>query len=339
VDRVTTLAVEGWAADLENPEALAAVVCRGSDGASLTFRAHVSRQDVQEHLGVAGRFGFAFPRSGLSTLADPVTFTHEDGSVLLGGERVMLQSPPTQTNRSTIVVLHIQKTAGTSLRIGLTAHFEACETALVYPDLSSGLRPGELLDLPEEQRCAFRLVIGHIPFGTAGCLPGPAEYVTFLRRPEARLRSNYRHHLSAGTFWDVDDERLDVREVAQRGISDEFDNLMTRMLAGRSLSDVPSGEMSAEHVTLALQNLRTQFRFVGLQERMAVHYGILCDVLDLPRGVLGYENKRPMTESALFEADVDWDVVMHANRFDVLLYDAVLAEGLSGRDLHPSVRS
>jgi hypothetical protein len=72
---------------------------------------------------------------------------------------------------------------------------------------------------------------------------------------------------------------------------------------------------------------------------MAVHYGILCDVLDLPRGVLGYENKRPMTESALFEADVDWDVVMHANRFDVLLYDAVLAEGLSGRDLHPSVRS
>jgi hypothetical protein len=121
--------------------------------------------------------------------------------------------------------------------------------------------------------------------------------------------------------------------VVQRGLAEEFDNFMTRILTGATTDTVPIGSVGMEDVELALQNIRTRFRFVGLVECLQAHYSALCDILDIPERALGTENVRRIDPSDKSRAQVDWTEVMHRNRFDAMLYQRVRSEGLCGVDL------
>ena len=284
--------VLGWIANTTHPEKLERVVFRGANGASVTVLAFLPRLDVCDALNLRGRFGFAVPISALQSLDPVIDVTDAYGAVLQQGAAVQLPSlgVASEPDAPRHVVLHIPKTGGTSLRLALMAAFRPGEALAIYPGDQFGLAVGELDEVPPVQRQMFRMMMGHTSFGIAEYLPGTVEYVTILRHPEARLRSNYRHHLSDRPLFPVGGVHYPISIVVQRGLAEEFDNLMTRVLAGVSTEAVPLGSISARDVDRALHNIRTRFQFIGLAERLQEHYPALCRILHIPEGVLGTEN-------------------------------------------------
>ena len=340
-DIITDDAVVGWAADLDRPAGMEEVICRGANGDTRRFRTFCHRQDVCEALGLAGKFGFAIPLSAVRHLGPVISLAGCDGTVLQHGETVRLPGPPnlaTDTvrdddERPVHVLLHIPKTAGTSIRSALIAGIPQAETVLLYPGDVLGLTLDELNLLPFHQRRAFRVAMGHTYFGIAKYLPRRAEYITVLREPLARLRSNFHHHVASGTRFEVRGVALETAEVTSRSLTEEFDNLMTRTIAGIASDVVPIGMVGEKDVELALHNIRTVFRFVGLTGQLNEMFPTLCAILGIRSGPLEILNIRHTADPGSLEDDVDWEAAMHRNRFDQMLYDRVRDEGLSGKDL------
>ena len=337
LDDVSHEALVGWVADQDNPGGLEPVICHGVNGETSAFYPTVARHDVCSALNATGRFGFAIPVAAIRNLGAVVTLTDRHGTVLHGGDQVRVpdaRQEPAQPGQAWFVI-HIQKTAGTSLREALSRAMRPGQVAFVYPDGFIGLLPQELAALPLPQRAGFRLVMGHVYYGIADLLPGRPEYVTFLRQPEARLRSHYFHHHSFGSVFHVDGVPVDLPGVVTGGLTDEFDNLMVRMIAGAGPDTVPLGAIGEADVEQALRHIRTRFRFVGLTERMDEHYAALCAAMGIEPGQVAVENTRKLADPSEVAALVDWDEAMHRNRFDAMLYERVQAEGLCGRRLVP----
>lgn len=335
VDAVTDRFVVGWIANLSYPERLERIVCSTSDGNSLVFQACLPREDVCSAVSRIGRFGFAIPVSALRALGPVVSVTDENGAHLENGLSVTLPAsiPDPAPLLPTWVLVHIQKTAGTSLRMALQSTMPTGEAMFVYPDKFTGVTPEELNQLPLTQRSAARLVMGHMFFGTVDWSTDRLQYITILREPEARLRSQYYHHMSNATMFPIGAAVLPLPLVVQHGLTDEFDNLMTRMLARAPTTSVPARGIGKEHVEQALANLRGRFRFVGLMDRLDEHYPAICRIMGVPVVPLRVENTRRDPNPARLDALVDWHEAMHHNRFDVMLYRRAQAEGLCCRDL------
>src|SRR5207249_2987233 len=122
--------------------------------------------------------------------------------------------------------------------------------------------------LPVEQRGTIKLLTGHMPFGLHAFLPGPSEYVTFLRAPVERVLSHYSFVLRQPTHYlyeKVACQKMPLRDYALGGVAAELDNGQTRYLAGAL--DLPVGQCTRKHLEEAKRNLDTYCAVVGLVER------------------------------------------------------------------------
>ena len=330
VDGFRADVLHGWLADLDQPASLAQFVVRGDRGSDIVLSTNFYRQDVCQAHGVSGLFGFAIKRDWLNPKARWVSIMTPDGDVLPGGERVTLPPTPAAPAPGPVnIFLHLAKTAGTSVRNAMTSHFTEGEVLLVYPGSESGLAEHLLPTIPLYQRQRLRLVIGHCTYGIHEHLGVPALYSVFLRRPAARLRSNMAHHAAAETVFRIDGRQASLATVMNEGLAEEFDNLMVRVLAGLSRDVVPPGTVSGEDVERALINVRSHFKFVGLHETMHESFAGLCDALGLPDLDLPMDNVTPKDSDQV--AGIDWPGVLHRNRHDVALYQAIHDCGLVGR--------
>ena len=335
VDLVASDVIIGWVANLTLPERLEQVVVHGPGGDTLQFRACFPRTDVCAALSLRGRFGFAIPTSAVRHLGPVLRITDVGGVTLTGGESIALAPPEEapEPDPPTWVVLHIQKTAGTSLRHALSQSLRPGQALFVYDDSAVGVSPSELGTLPMAQRSWLRLVMGHAYHGVADSLPGRVEHATFVRDPAARLRSQFHHHLREGTAFRIDRATLPTRLVAQHALTEEFDNFTTRVVTGIDPRGVPARGINERHVDMAIDRVRTGFRFVGLVERLDEHYATLCGLMGIPAVPLPVINAHPAPAALDPADDVDWEEALHHNRFDALLYQRLRDEGFCGRDL------
>lgn len=90
--------------------------------------------------------------------------------------------------QTTVVHLHIPKSAGTSLNIQLMAHYP--EEARI--DARAGSPHQQISALPPAERAKIGLVAGHCVHGLHRILPRKVLYLAVLRRPGPRLLSFYR---------------------------------------------------------------------------------------------------------------------------------------------------
>jgi hypothetical protein len=225
--------------------------------------------------------------------------------------------------------------AGTSVRHAVTRQLSEAETLLIYPGTPFTMPEHLIPTMPLFQRLRLRLVIGHCSFGIHEHLAVPARYSVFLRHPMARLRSNFAHHGAAGTVFRVGGRATNLAAVINDGLSEEFDNLMVRVIAGLTRDAVPVGTVSGADVEQALHNIDTHFAFVGLSERMEESFAGLCRTVGVEPAALPTDNVTPATwpGAAQQMATVRWDGVFERNRHDIALYEAVCKSGLTGRPL------
>lgn len=218
---------------------------------------------------------------------------------------------------------HVQKTAGTSLFLGLHRVFHQRE---LYPNDTDGdlvhvapqLSVPQLLDRWAERRDEIRMLTGHFPLCTAELLDAPFTTLTMLREPVERTLSYLRHHRKL-TPGDRDKPLEAIYEDPFR-----FDGLihnhMVKMfsltpetMTAGMLTEV---DFTRAHLDRACEQLAS-VDHVGLQERFDDFWTMLQEDLDWDLGPTAHANRTG-------EADVDQafrDRIAEDNALDVELYE------------------
>ncbi len=226
---------------------------------------------------------------------------------------------------ATVILLHIPKTAGTTLAIVLRNWYGARVTRSVGGGPEARQR---FARLPAGERGEVRLCIGHQDFGMHEHIPRASTYVTILRDPVARVVSHYHHVFSEPTHYlhsEVVLQRMTLERYVRNPFpTDELDNGQTRMLADFDLSrSVPIGTQPRELLESALRNLDRHFCAVGLTELFDESMVLMADALGwdtippyLPTRVSGRGKSEPIPGGIREE-------ILARNALDVELYGRV----------------
>src|SRR5579871_3371590 len=192
----------------------------------------------------------------------------------------------------THIFLHVQKTAGSSMRNALAGFYQPEQLALLYP-AGLGMTFENFLVLPEAEREKFRLIVGHLFFGLHRAVPHGARYIAFLRTPRARIRSHVLQHMRFNSRFFHEGREIDIATAVNEGLTEEFDNLQLRLLTGSGTGKVALGCIGKTHMQQAVKNLITRFGFVGLVQEIESDWPRLLAYLGLPVTPLQHDNISP----------------------------------------------
>lgn len=229
------------------------------------------RPDVKEHSFFFDLTECCTPKSGARVDAKFSDRTPLSNSPLT----VKIPPRAAPLHAQTILFMHIAKTAGTAFREAIIENYKYSQVAYLYPH-PPGLLVSNLGLLSLEQRARFRIVMGHFQYGIHEFLPQEYTYVTIVRDPVQRVISHY-HYLrqrqpeltSEGAV------NLSLTEMLEQHRTVNLDNHMVRCFSGVDENDVPPGHIDQRVYDLAIHHLRTQFKFVGYQDRVDEAYAAL----------------------------------------------------------------
>jgi len=192
-------------------------------------------------------------------------------------------------NDDFLYFLHIQKTAGTTLKKIIDDHFD---DESICPD---HLWRNLVLTLPRDFS-KYRLIRGHFGYGIHRILPKKPVYITMLRNPIELSLSKYEFVCLTAennpnikkANWDKESTFLEVLTGPKKRIA--FENTQTRFLSKdlpssfsnqeineqeKSISSIFSSSVDSSDLDIAKQHL-SQFPFFGLAERFEDSMFLLC---------------------------------------------------------------
>jgi hypothetical protein len=224
--------------------------------------------------------------------------------------------------RQRFFFVHLQKTAGTSLRLHMQHHFGE---AAIYPDASDGIDRVDpfisIEHLRERMRVRgdeIRVVTGHFPLCTAEVLGGGFTTLTIVREPIERTVSYLRHHRE----WTPEDRGKRLEEIysdplrfhglAHNHMVKMFSLTPDEMTAGM----VTQVEFTAERLARAKARLAS-VDALGFQERFDEFCHELASRFGWKLGPKQHAMRgEPMEVSDAFRARIAED-----NAMDIELYE------------------
>jgi hypothetical protein len=167
-------------------------------------------------------------------------------------------------NNSTLIFLHIPKTAGTTLNSIIERQYAPPQIFALGERVQESLDSYRRMSTAEKQQ--YRLITGHMSFGLHEHVPGPSRYFTVLRQPLERCVSFYyfvqrlsNHYLHEYVY----DQSWSLAQFIESGVTIMMDNFQTRLLSGAW--DKPAyGACTPDLLAQAKQNLQNHFDVVGL---------------------------------------------------------------------------
>lgn len=335
VDGVFDDEIVGWLATPVQPGIQPRLRLCFDGGDRLEWAPTHFRADVCQAIGRSGIFGFVVPldlvrEHGLRfTIRDEAGYDLPNGRMDLTG--VPVPAPRRRTDTCT-VYLHIQKVGGTSINNLIHSGLPRSRFVALYPDC--GLSLAEFVSLPFAQKAYLDLVIGRTYFGIEKFIGETVRYATLLRGPLQRVCSQAHHVLlNTGPLVPIGGDLVPLHRVVNEGLTEEFDNLQLRMVAGLAAAEVACGKVSCDHAELAIYNLSHAFSFAGLFETLSRDQVELNHALGLPDLALPSLNvtDRRGLEPYVNELDlIDWSLVARRHRPEQALYDWLC------RQRHPS---
>jgi Domain of unknown function (DUF4118)/Sulfotransferase family len=308
----------GWATDTLQPFVGPRIAIYVGDRIVGEVNASHYRSDVGSH-----GFYFDLTRCCRPTSAAKVEARFPDGRPLPNSP-LMVDIPADTRPRHTerVLFMHIAKTAGTAFREAIVQNYKLSEIAYIYPD-PPGLLSDNLGLLTLEQCANLRLVIGHFQYGIHQFFPQQSTYVTVVRDPVARIISQYRYSLEQQPEGDrlKKDSPARLIDALEQRNSVTLDNHMVRCFSGVSEKDFPPGHIDRQVYELAVNNLKTNFSFVGHQEASAEAYTALQRKFHWKPHVLEITNKSVLPAAKDYESARAG--IESFNRWDCRLYSEI----------------
>lgn len=230
-----------------------------------------------------------------------------------------------------LVYLHIPKTAGQALIETLCMCYPPSDALALYIEPTAKLSIMSGFEYKLGSFIPPRLVVGHFNYGVPQRILGMIAYrwITFLRHPYARTRSNYFFDRDYFFSSEVESERNlkdFIFSVSPKTYVNEannwiYDNCMTRMLAGVGAT-VPLGCMDSSLLEMAKINLSTFF-YVGFQEHFSICLTDLGKKIGIPNLIEFKKNQMRSKITEEFETENglnDFSTPTERNIFDLQLY-------------------
>lgn len=252
---------------------------------------------------------------------------NESSSLLWEQARQLRSQNLKEQSSSSVVLLHIPKTGGSSLHSLLLACFPKEKVAPI--------RYNQLLDYPPEELNRFCFFSGHFHIDTLSVVADPKQIITMLREPRSRLLSDYyfarahkwsyiysepkRFSIAPHPFDEA--KSLNLLPFLQK-MGSELGSCMVRNLSSNNLS-------LDDRIAQAKENL-SAFAAFGLLERMSESIETIFSILRLPvpEAVPTLLERRTLAELEYFEkveeeeltAEIE-DILEKSIQPDKLLYD------------------
>lgn len=240
-----------------------------------------------------------------------------------------------------LLFVHIPKAAGSTLSSILWRKYAGewgDQSIYVIPDT---LDIEKFAELPEKDRQAIKLLMGHYDYGFHRHLPaGQATYITMLREPIDRTLSLYyyaqqtpEHYL----YEEISADGLTLETIMESGDYPEFYNLQTIFIAG--IHSRSFNLQSDELLEAAKLNLREKFAVFGLTERFDESLILLKRRLGWRISEIFYPDKVNVTPSRPARSKISKnmvEIILGRNQLDVELYryaqasfdDAIRQQGI-----------
>jgi len=219
---------------------------------------------------------------------------------------------------------HLPKCAGSALNAYLAPQYPE---RFIFETL--GRRREQMVKefqaLPEDERFAYRLVLGHFTHGLLDYVHPETVTVTVLREPIDRIVSHYyyvKRHTGHYLHEKVMQEKLSLEEYIGQRLSVELQNWYTTHFSGLTVAEVEEDpDKALDH---AVEVLLDRYDVVGFQEEFpaAVEKLRIAANLKIP-----YENVkkndtrgRPGVDQI---SDTALDLIRETNSVDMKLYDLV----------------
>ncbi|MCH8207462.1 MAG: sulfotransferase family 2 domain-containing protein [Nitrospinae bacterium] len=218
------------------------------------------------------------------------------------------------------IFLHIQKTAGTTLRYLINRNFPDSETLLVK--LMTQAHWDSFLKNKPKNLSQLKLIYGHMKFGIHEHISGDCRYFTILRDPVSRVISHHRFLLSEAA---LPPGKKTLEEYVRWLSENNMDNHQTRVLAGSWFDNDTSAPSAPEMLERARKNLDEHFILAGIQERFTESIALL-NIL------MGWENKSFVTRNVTSNKGISYpekfeeesklkSLIKKNNEYDYELYD------------------
>ena len=182
---------------------------------------------------------------------------------------------------------------------------------LLYPEV--GLELSDFISLPLHQRRILKLVAGHTHVGIERFVGNRVRYLTTIREPLARLRSQFIHCLKwSGTTIKAEGEVFPLIDAFNEGLLPEFDNYIVRALTGMGPGERPLGAIRSDDAELALLNIDTMFGLAGRLEDIQADVDRMAGLIGCRPGALNRLNTAEDGFREEFRAEldrIDWERV------------------------------
>ena len=174
---------------------------------------------------------------------------------------------PGASTQGTLILLHIPKTAGTTLSTVVERQFAAGTVHSFGSNAEASIAAFDAW--PSSDKVKIRLLAGHMSFGVHRSLPVPSTYVTMLRDPVERMISEYYYILRTPSHYLYEpfaEAGLSLRQALEGRLHVMLNDPQTRLLSG-VWGRRPFGELTSHDLSVAKRTLREFCSVVGIAER------------------------------------------------------------------------
>ena len=216
-----------------------------------------------------------------------------------------------------IIILHLPKTAGTSLRLIIQNNYRAKELFFAYNRHPKFNSTHELSGFSSSEFEKYKIIMGHFSFNKELFPFEDRRYVTVLRNPVDRVISYY-HHVMNRDEWRGREISMSEYMMTSEDIDLQFQNHQTRLLSGMRQNPITEANLKQ-----AKYNLENYFIHVGTSEKFNETVAELRELLGWKRAKMFYENKSANKWAAGPCTKEDLDKIQELNEFDIKLYEWV----------------
>jgi hypothetical protein len=232
-----------------------------------------------------------------------------------------------------VYFLHIYKTGGTSINDMLARNNAKNKILFLYNQKSNVGRVSDLTELYQsiDVPKTVEVVYGHYAYGIHKHISKKYTYMCFVREPFARTVSMYYHFLRLDPMWQalirenyLKNENSEIEGFASVESfigNQEIHNQQCMFLTGFSTEEIAKDQ--EYYAKMAIENIKREFRFVGVNERFDESLREVSRLLKLKTTEYEYKNLGVNKPLQIENPKEIRDVVHDLSKADEIIYQYV----------------